>query len=334
MSEKHRQAFSHGGDVALYTHRKKTILDFSANTSPLGLPFAGRLALISCCAGISQYPDPYCRKLISAISLREQISDSHIVCGNGATELIYAAAHAVKPRRALIVEPAFSEYRRALLITGCSESAIESFMLTADTEFSLTEELCAELCHRLTGIDMLFVCSPSNPAGTVIPFALLERIAAERDNFKVVTLEQNGGLFNARIAGAAQATGEYIAFMDSDDIVTKNWISSLVRKAENAKADLVFSDIKMKSEKKLGGSAYCNLEPLHMRDIDMNGGEMLEEMMRMHGLCVHYQAIWGKLIRRDLWCSCLYELKNLAIKTSRYMAGEDVAISATLFTIL
>ena len=99
MSEKHRQAFSHGGDVALYTHRGKTILDFSANTSPLGLPFAGRLALVSCCAGISQYPDPYCRKLISAISLREQISDTHIVCGNGATELIYAAAHAVQPRR-------------------------------------------------------------------------------------------------------------------------------------------------------------------------------------------------------------------------------------------
>lgn len=178
MSEKHRQAFSHGGDVASYAHRKKTILDFSANTSPLGLPFAGRLALVSCCAGISQYPDPYCRRLTRAISLREQISDSRIVCGNGATELIYAAAHAVQPRRALIVEPAFSEYRRALLIAGCSESAIDSFMLTADTEFSLTEELCAELCRRLTGIDMLFVCSPSNPAGTVIPFALLERIAA------------------------------------------------------------------------------------------------------------------------------------------------------------
>ena len=161
--------------------------------------------------------------------------------------------------------------------------------------------------------------------------AVLERIAAERDNFKVVTLEQNGGLFNARIAGAAQATGEYIAFMDSDDLVTKNWISSLVRKAEDTKADLVFSDIKMKSEKKLGGSAYCNLEPLHMCDIEMNGGEMLEEMMRMHGLCVHYQAIWGKLIRRDLWYSCLCELKNLSVKTSRYMAGEDVAISATLY---
>ena len=56
---------------------------------------------------------------------------------------------------------------------------------------------------------------------------LLVRIAAGRDNLKIVTLEKNGGLFNARIVGAEAATGDYIAFMDSDDLVTKTGYTRL-----------------------------------------------------------------------------------------------------------
>ena len=38
--------------------------------------------------------------------------------GNGSTELIYLVARALRPRRGLIVTPAFSEYEHALNVAG------------------------------------------------------------------------------------------------------------------------------------------------------------------------------------------------------------------------
>ena len=166
--------------------------------------------------------------------------------------------------------------------------------------------------------------------------AVLERIAAERDIFKVVTLEQNGGLFNARIAGAAQATGEYIAFMDSDDLVTKNWISSLVRKAESSGADIVFGD--MRKYGKVPGAnvdpsrpCYYNLDPLRYTDLDTDGDGVLKLFMQTHGLCSHYHYVWNKLLKRDLWERALPELVVFNTSCGHLVMGEDIAFSATFF---
>ena len=42
------------------------------------------------------------------------------------------------------------------------------------------------------------------------------------------TYEKNKGLFGARLEGAKRATGEYIAFIDSDDYVTRDYYNRLV----------------------------------------------------------------------------------------------------------
>lgn len=165
---------------------------------------------------------------------------------------------------------------------------------------------------------------------------LLVRIAAGRDNLKIVTLEKNGGLFNARIVGAEAATGDYIAFMDSDDLVTKNWIYALVKKAGLSGADLVFGDMRKKGSVP-GASVnpeipcYYNLDPLRYTVLDTDGKGMLDLFMRMHGLCSHYHYVWNKLIRRDLWLKALPDLCGLNQSRGHLVMGEDIAFSATLF---
>ena len=49
----------------------------------------------------------------------------------------------------------------------------------------------------------------------------------EKDNRIIVIHKENGGLSDARNAGIDIATGKYIAFIDSDDYVANNFISSL-----------------------------------------------------------------------------------------------------------
>jgi histidinol-phosphate/aromatic aminotransferase/cobyric acid decarboxylase-like protein len=42
-----------------------------------------------------------------------------MVLGNGATDCLYRMAATLKPKTAVLIEPTFSEYRKALSLHGC-----------------------------------------------------------------------------------------------------------------------------------------------------------------------------------------------------------------------
>jgi len=84
----------HGGDI----YGEEILLDFSANTNPFGTPLSVLDAVGSALPEMHRYPDPYCRKLTQAISDFEGVPREHILCGNGAADLIYAYCEAVRPK--------------------------------------------------------------------------------------------------------------------------------------------------------------------------------------------------------------------------------------------
>lgn len=64
---------------------------------------------------------------------------------------------------------------------------------------------------------------------------------AERDSRFVVIHKQNGGVSTARNTGLDAATGDYIGFVDSDDMMLPGMFEEYVRVAEKTGADLVES---------------------------------------------------------------------------------------------
>jgi threonine-phosphate decarboxylase len=143
------QLYEHGGDV--YGNPGVT-LDFSVNTNPLGMPQKVREAITNRAEEFARYPDPHCRELVAAIARHENVPEAWILCGNGAADLIYRLCYALKPRRACVPAPTFSEYGRALSFIGC------------------------EVAHELTlGSDIAFLCHPNNPTGLLMPEGLLEQ---------------------------------------------------------------------------------------------------------------------------------------------------------------
>ena len=60
---------------------------------------------------------------------------------------------------------------------------------------------------------------------------------AERDDRFQLVRQPNGGLGNARNTGADRATGDYIAFVDSDDVVVRNAYELLVGSLEATGSD-------------------------------------------------------------------------------------------------
>ena len=77
---------------------------------------------------------------------------------------------AVRPRRALLYEPTFAEYRQALSAWGCR---VETYYLEEEKGFQLGEDF---LEQRKPGIDMVFLCNPNNPTGLLVDEVLLENI--------------------------------------------------------------------------------------------------------------------------------------------------------------
>ena len=157
----------HGGDI--YTSNIK--LDFSANTTPLGTPQAVKNAIIRAAENIYAYPDPYCRKLKGAIAQYETVKSEYIICSNGAAELIFSFALAVKPKTALIISPTFCEYENALNMVG---SQISYYNLKEEDNFILTNDI---LNYINGNYDVIFICNPNNPTGNLYGKNLISDIS-------------------------------------------------------------------------------------------------------------------------------------------------------------
>ncbi len=153
----------HGGDIYSYEYitGNTRLIDFSANINPLGLPEGVKKAVIENMAAFSNYPDSLCRELIKGIALHENVPESYILCGNGAADIIYRIAEAVRPGTTLVMAPSFSEYEAAVRTAG---SNIKYFYLNNGNGFNVGKDILAEV---IPGIDLMFLCNPNNPTGNL-----------------------------------------------------------------------------------------------------------------------------------------------------------------------
>lgn len=173
----------HGGDI----YRHPGVLDFSANMNPLGTPESVIRAAGEGLKMICNYPDVRQAALKSALSKYEGVDERELICGNGAAELIFLLAQALRPGRALVLAPTFAEYELALLSVGCS---VDHLPLSREEGFALRD---ADVLCRALGPEtkLLCLCNPNNPTGRLIGREmLLEILDRCRDNGTYVLLDE------------------------------------------------------------------------------------------------------------------------------------------------
>lgn len=147
-----------------------TLIDFSVNTNSLGIP-RGVKENINAITDISDvYPDPECNQLTACLAEKYNVPAIHILCGNGADDLLYRLVFAVKPKHAIIVEPTFEEYQRALKLVNCD---VLHYTLSETHGFELDEKILSVI---QPDCDMLFLCNPNNPTGQIVSKPFVEKI--------------------------------------------------------------------------------------------------------------------------------------------------------------
>ncbi|MBO4990950.1 MAG: threonine-phosphate decarboxylase [Firmicutes bacterium] len=163
--------FGHGGDlVSARNIYSGEILDLSVNINPLGTPPAVAEAARNALERVGEYPDPQCRCLRQAIAERDGVSPEKIFCGNGAAEVIFRLALVLRPEKALLTAPTFSEYEAALRQLGCD---CGFHVLRQEENFDVTERILEDI---VPPVRLVVLCSPNNPTGRLISRELFRAI--------------------------------------------------------------------------------------------------------------------------------------------------------------
>lgn len=161
--------YQHGGDI----YSQEILLDYSANINPLGMPESVKEAVRQAVDHAAVYPDSCCRRLRAALGEFHQVEPERIICGNGAADLIFQLAYALKPKRALLPAPTFSEYGQALAAAG---TEIHLCCLRETDNFRFNLELWKERAEEVRP-ELTFFCNPNNPTGLAVKKEVLEEMA-------------------------------------------------------------------------------------------------------------------------------------------------------------
>lgn len=159
--------YFHGSDLEqvekIYHVPKDDIVNFSDNVNPLGISPNIKTELANNIDLISKYPDREYTTLRRKISEYTSAHLNSILVGNGTTELISLLIQVVRPKKALIIGPTYSEYEKEIFLTGGSTYY---YPLKESLNFQVEVD---ELNRALSSdIDLLVICNPNNPTSSAI----------------------------------------------------------------------------------------------------------------------------------------------------------------------
>jgi glycosyltransferase involved in cell wall biosynthesis len=129
----------------------------------------------------------------------------------------------------------------------------------------------------------------------------------EDARIQLITIE-NSGPANARNAGLQKAQGDYVMFVDGDDVIEKNAVERALQAAYKSNCDLVIFGYSI---------IYKDKELIHYGlDTEIGSSEQLGEWLSK--LYVHnlLNQIWNKLYRREV-------LRQAGLRFPNFRYGED-----------
>lgn len=145
------------------------------------------------------------------------------------------------------------------------------------------------ICQTYCEIEIILVDDGSTDSSGLI----CDELAEFDDRIKVLH-KINGGLSDARNAGLLIATGDYVVFVDGDDVVSDRYVECLSAPLISGRADLSVCDADLIDDP----SSYDVDASNELNTLIEESSEALINAYLMNGINL---SAWGKMASRDLW---------------------------------
>lgn len=171
-----------------------------------------------------------------------------------------------------------------------SESLVTVIVPVFNVERYLRRSVGSIIAQTHTALEVLLINDGSTDSSGV----LCDSLAAEDPRIRVVH-QSNGGLSMARNAGLAQATGDFLTFVDSDDWLHPEMIETLLTLLIDQQADVGCAAFRRSTAE--GQVDPANTEPAFLLVLDPE--QALRELIGARH--IQLTVAWAKLYRTQLW---------------------------------
>lgn len=147
-----------------------------------------------------------------------------------------------------------------------------------NTEKYLEQSVLSIINQSLTDIEIIIV----NDGSTDSSLDIIQKLAKQDNRIQIIS-NHNNGLSIARNSGIYRATGEYIYFFDSDDLLDKNTLELCYHKCKQNQLDFIFFDADVFTDDEISTSNFNYIRSDKYEDITYSGINILEKQLSSGG---------------------------------------------------
>lgn len=173
------------------------------------------------------------------------------------------------------------------------EGVISVIVPLYNVEMYISACLDSILSQSYRNIEVIVV----NDGSTDFSLQIAETYSEKDDRVKVYSFE-NAGLAEARNRGLAVATGEYLTFVDSDDMLLPDALETMVKNIREENADLIEGEI-------IRGTIHSEtVKVKKYKKISYTPEKAIEDVLYQKRLL---PSAWGKLYKKELFDNLSFE---------------------------